>query len=362
MPWVHLPKSVCSRECVAPSWASNSSGPPSKPSATSKTLPTASGLSRPESRMDALTMPQSGTTSRPSTGDCGLDAWILSLADSLARTSVVRDAGRGLWVNGQVSGLKCFASLVKPDRESWWWRMSQLCLGGELTPFSGRWPRRGMMLSGQAYGRRKSAHRIGGRGSLSWPTPKERDYRSAKGEAGLKRDSPDLNVVAYKAANWPTPDQFSNSNARGKEYTGKTKHAEKLRQAIDRNWQTPTAAEAAHPGRKVSKKGSQIHLAVQVSGHSATGQSSTPGSRRGWSTPRVVMPSTAHQSKSGGPPGNLRVQAGGQLNPDWVEALMGVPIGWTDCGHSVTGLCLSSWRRLSLRCLTASAREENCIG
>jgi hypothetical protein len=26
----------------------------------------------------------------------------------------------------------------------------------------------------------------------------------------------------------------------------------------------------------------------------------------------------------------------GQLNPDWVEMLMGFPVGWTDCGLSGT--------------------------
>jgi len=30
---------------------------------------------------------------------------------------------------------------------------------------------------------------------------------------------------------------------------------------------------------------------------------------------------------------------GGQLNPVWVEWLMGVPIGWTDCDYSETELC-----------------------
>lgn len=30
-------------------------------------------------------------------------------------------------------------------------------------------------------------------------------------------------------------------------------------------------------------------------------------------------------------------QSGGRLNPDWVEWLMGVPIGWTDVEVSVTG-------------------------
>ena len=32
------------------------------------------------------------------------------------------------------------------------------------------------------------------------------------------------------------------------------------------------------------------------------------------------------------------------LNPLFVEALMGWPIGWTDCGSAVTGL--SRWSRL----------------
>jgi len=35
-----------------------------------------------------------------------------------------------------------------------------------------------------------------------WPTPKHRDFKSAAGPAGMKRDNPDLNVVAAK---WPTP-------------------------------------------------------------------------------------------------------------------------------------------------------------
>jgi hypothetical protein len=29
----------------------------------------------------------------------------------------------------------------------------------------------------------------------------------------------------------------------------------------------------------------------------------------------------------------------GLLNPDWVEALMGLPAGWTACGSSATESC-----------------------
>jgi hypothetical protein len=54
---------------------------------------------------------------------------------------------------------------------------------------------------------------------------------------------------------------------------------------------TPTASEAIHPGQTVHKQGSQLHLAVVV---------------------------------------NRNEAISGQLNPQWVEWLMGYPDGWTD--------------------------------
>ena len=56
-----------------------------------------------------------------------------------------------------------------------------------------------------------------------------------------------------------------------------------------------------------------------------------------WPTP------TAHNAKEGGYPAEhkrntptLAAQAGGKLNPTWVEWLMGWPLGWTDCAVSAT--------------------------
>jgi hypothetical protein len=43
----------------------------------------------------------------------------------------------------------------------------------------------------------------------NWPTPKARDYRSPRGDAGLNRDSPDLNVVAFNKEKLPTVGQLS---------------------------------------------------------------------------------------------------------------------------------------------------------
>jgi len=62
-----------------------------------------------------------------------------------------------------------------------------------------------------------------------------------------------------------------------------------------------------------------------------------PGCRAWIPTP------TAHNAKEGGYPSEhnrntptLAAQAGGKLNPTWVEWLMGWPLGWTDCAASAT--------------------------
>jgi len=62
-----------------------------------------------------------------------------------------------------------------------------------------------------------------------------------------------------------------------------------------------------------------------------------PGCRAWIPTP------TAHNAKEDGYPSEhnrntptLAAQAGGKLNPTWVEWLMGWPLGWTDCAASAT--------------------------
>jgi len=71
-----------------------------------------------------------------------------------------------------------------------------------------------------------------------------------------------------------------------------------------------------------------------------------PAHLRMWPTP------TAHNAKEGGYPAEhnrntptLAAQAGGALNPTWVEWLMGWPLGWTDCAVSATDK-YRWWRRL----------------
>jgi hypothetical protein len=69
----------------------------------------------------------------------------------------------------------------------------------------------------------------------------------------------------------------------------------------------------------------------------------SPGSGDGLETfVRMYPTPTVNDSKNNNPPSqrtengrhsdSLNVAAGGSLNPDWVEWLMGFPIGWTDIG------------------------------
>jgi hypothetical protein len=81
-------------------------------------------------------------------------------------------------------------------------------------------------------------------------------------------------------------------------------------------WPTPKASAAGPDFAKVGRSNTGISLATAVAMFptpSATDHkgSSKPGQRWGQLTEAVAV--------------------GGQLNPTWVEWLMGFPLGWTDC-------------------------------
>ena len=115
-------------------------------------------------------------------------------------------------------------------------------------------------------------------------------------------------------------------------------------------WRTPLAQERT---RAKLESGQQVHLSDQVQGFWRT-----PDGDKGTRLPngarkevrrghRVDLPCyvqlyptpTCNDAKNNNPPSQrtengrhsdqLNVVAGGALNPDWVEWLMGFPIGWT---------------------------------
>lgn len=111
-------------------------------------------------------------------------------------------------------------------------------------------------------------------------------------------------------------------------------------------WQTPTVEDAANRTFRTNSRG-EPKLAGQVKLYPTPKASDSKGSgpagsasaehdiRKGNLKGYIMYPTPRAQSATGSGPSreghkaDLQTVAGGQLNPDWVEWLMGYPIGWT---------------------------------
>lgn len=181
-------------------------------------------------------------------------------------------------------------------------KTSQTCLmeNGELglSEFSGTFSRSGMMRSGTVYQLPNLARTITEIGSGLLPTPRAQEakhgapteWEMTTDHAGTRNS---LRVQVNKRAFWPTPDTTSRG-ARASDLVVNS-----------------STVQRRDSGQK---RGMDLQTAVKY-----------------WPTP------TAHNAKEGAYPSEynrntptLSAQAGGALNPTWVEWLMGFPLGHTD--------------------------------
>jgi hypothetical protein len=123
-----------------------------------------------------------------------------------------------------------------------------------------------------------SGHRTSESDSSSWPTPQARDMKG--GFANHTKGGRDLS----SAVKWPTP--RASDGERGSKDSRSRSNGPPLPEAVAQ-WPTPTVAIATG------------------------GQTSRSGDRKD----ELLL---------------AGMVGGGKLNPDWVEVLMGLPIGWTD--------------------------------
>ena len=192
---------------------------------------------------------QFGMMSAPSMGNLGGEKSMLSVEDSLAKTSQAQEREPGSQESEADSGERWPESLAKYDLNTHSWRTHQCLLFEDLTECLETFPRWGMMHDGELWELTMSAHLI------------------EENESGL----------------WPTPRSCS-------------------------------------------------AMAATITPESAWNEKRNPNletivGRRMWPTPRAFMhkDSTKDRGKH-----NLGEVVGGALNPNWVEWLMGWPIGWTD--------------------------------
>ncbi|MCR4340536.1 MAG: hypothetical protein NUW01_11715 [Gemmatimonadaceae bacterium] len=116
------------------------------------------------------------------------------------------------------------------------------------------------------------------------------------------------------AMRWPTPtvaDTFTDKLASSQQTEG-SMHSVNLSQAVQM-WPTPRAVE---------------WKANEYQSKNGRSWPTLTGAVRGWATP-TAHPRT-HSPRKVDHGEQLANQVGGQLNPTWVELLMGYPPGWTD--------------------------------
>jgi hypothetical protein len=179
------------------------------------------------------------------------------------------------------------------------------------------------------------------------PTPTLADSRNSRRATAEKpewKSNPGVTLCDYVVM-WPTPAaSLMNLNERPASWLARR---EKLKEkGYNGNgagmpltiavqlWPTPTVQDAENDGgpAQFRRKSLPLNAAVKVW--------PTPTARDMHSYAKVKRGANSEATVGGGTPLVVAVSPhqpppnGGQLNPTWVEWLMGFPLGWTDCDAS----------------------------
>jgi hypothetical protein len=332
----------------------------------------------PPDKMTAFSrLSRFGMTFKPLTADRGEALLTLYLADFRAKTLAAQEKGLELMGSAQGCGEKWRGSSARYDPDSRSWKTHQYSLLGGLTEFSETWPRWGLMRNGELFPQQTLVPPTGETESGLLPTllaslatnggPNQRD---SSGRPGLQ----------MAAMMWPTPTTQDNVQVAGiGKAKGNSKRGTTLGGAV-RIWPTPCANETGENPEKLIKRmkkygrtGSDVHMklstyiqmwptptcmvgAMYLEANALERNSMSLASAvHHWTTP-MARDYKGHTNNPetrgyGGtlPDQVLERSGGGQLNPTWVEWLMGWPLGWTDLGQLEMDR-FRSWRQQLLNC------------
>jgi len=310
--------------------------------------PTPQAFCAPDKMTAFSRLSRFGMTFKPLTDGLGEELLTSYLAGFPARTSVQQDAGPGLTEKNPACGNTWRESLAKLDPATSSWKIPQCSLFEDLTPSSPTLPRWGSMRNGELFrqptlvprtgetesgllptplaSNTKAHHmRSGGRPARSYLIPTPTAHPDAPNHGSNSNGPRNLLEVAQTGWNpgmmWPTPTSTLGTNG-GLVTPTKGREGGTLIEALSARtlWPTPTASDnrprgTPHTTARRMALGKQVGLEAMVK----------------WSTP------TAHNAKETNAPSEsnlhtptLAAQAGGALNPTWVEWLMGWPLGWSD--------------------------------
>lgn len=227
-----------------------------------------------------------GMMCRPLTDTHGAALLASWQAGFRARTSAQQAKAQGLTEPEAACGTTWPASLARLDPASSLWKTHQHSLLEGLEEFSETWPRWGLMRNGECWERATLAHRTSESASGSWQTPVADDSVNRVKGKWNSQGEPKLSAQVM----FPTPLANSHTGAGH----GPNKKGSPNLQTVVAMWPTPVATMS---------KGSSPAALTRKNGQDRSNDR----------LDHAVMASD-----------------GGQLNPDWVEWLMGWPIGHTD--------------------------------
>ena len=315
--------SRCSPEREEYSAASCSDGEPSAPL---NVMPTQHKFLRNGKTIESSNLSRFGLTCVVLTADRGAALLMSYRAAFPAKTSARQVLVPASAEREAASGSTWIGSFARLNRDTSTWKTAQCSLLGGLDEYSETWPRWGAMRNGACYLRPTSAPVISANESGFWQTPVADDAMNRAIGKWNSRGEPKLSAQVM----FSTPCAID-----ARPITG------------GNLYQTATGTvRHMRPDGKSSNRGLQAQvLWPTVNGnHNRAGASPTSGD--GLSTAVKKLPTPVASASKGSSPASLvrrsgksrendridhavMASDGGQLNPEWVEWLMGWPIGWT---------------------------------
>lgn len=375
MAWLYLPD-------MADSKSDCPSG--SAPSATSKITVIQQGFSGHGFGAGTSPMRQSGMTSPPSTGLPGLDRWILSRAGSRVRISARRDAVQAWKASAALFFSRSCGWPMKRGPRSYSLRTSPGSEHADSDELGENWPLTAMIVDGVLYPLRKWERRKGGTDGGVWPTPTVTGNGNRAAYGGKSGDG--LETVAKRL--WPAPTAQGSAGEisedlvrRGKKLVNKKtgrvlqtnlateaklwpaitvaaaiqgenipdgKRGETLISAARRShWGTLLSSDHQSGNAGMSRGGASSPVRAQARKWAtimaSDGAKGGPGQKYGAGNPKLPAMAATWQASllfpgllaptilTGGDPTAPPIWV---LSPWFGEALMGLPVGWTELSPS----------------------------
>jgi hypothetical protein len=232
-----------------------------------------------------------GMTYKPLTDDLGEELLMSYRAGFHAKISQQQEKELASKESEAQCGEKWRGSFTKYDPDSSLWRTHQCSLLGDLEPFSETWPQWGLMRNGECWEQTTLAQTIRGTESGSeqnWPTPTATDYMGAKQNGIESRNG------RYVRTSLTTGVKFG------------AKLTDAVNLEVKKKFPTPKLSD-------YKDRGNMSNPSIQ---------------RRAAKGKQMDLSMVAHPTS-------------GQLNPTWVEWLMGWPLGWTELKPLETDKSLS---------------------